>query len=1079
MQYPHYPMPKENRTPPGTYPKDAHRDIMSSYDAMTSLGLQLLPKQYNDKLPVFKFWRKDDQAVPTRSSVDKAQQSAEVSGWCVRCGEASNRLLVIDLDTNDILTGGNDPSFLYERIQEMSCSGFVLGTPANGVHLYYRIPDDLEMLGNSAPAIQGLDVRGEGGQVVSLNGYNRYDNEVDKLKADSKGVVDGHTASYTKLPYGNYSYIPTMSKELHEWLTADRPEKRAKTKEQIRGENFGKTGAGQLRVERHFKQAPEDRERFVLECLAVVLDGWHINKSYDEWVQMWMAAHHGAEGSTRVRDMILESQAVSWSNGSAGRAHFRNAWAEHVSNEEGFTVASLFYLARQLGWLATTGYELNENTAIVIDVRYISDWLDRELNVPTRILLKSQTGTGKTYVIKNLWTRLGEPKSVIFTPTTKLATELSHTLLEEHGVENTLYIDDDTQKIASTEILVDAKVLVTTLQTFAIKVFPHVDMSQYGMVYVEESDQLISQFSRGGGGSYGTHVSDSEARGGFAVLRDAMVNSGAVWFVDATMTKLSYYTMEALRGGRDISIVINKRVNPKPTVTFVESKGVAYVEILKELEQGGRVVVSSDTKATALEVYQTMLQLGAVLEDKAILITANTKHTNKVKVFMRNVNEGSKKYSLVCYSPVMASGVSITATCPELLVQFSTWLTPRNNLQMLNRYRKQSKVLCFYSDAERLYGKLAQEILDEAKKRAMLEAGNVQIPLAIRNNDAELRAFLASTAMGDRELQLRAPKEFFSLLLATDGRSCNWSGNTSTSQTIQHTVAGVREARKRQAEIIALTWNDVAPIDRDNPPTPEMSDLDVAKGEAHAYILRSLHGNIPEGVAPEEIYRVVESLGRYGYHLLAFIKQQDTITRAETYLADDGRAITALANNVTMVKVISLVRHLYTGLEDKLTYEQVKERAPKFLEQLALHREMYDSIITRSRQQYSAILEKNDSQTALALAFSKVLLAKIGMRQRSERASRVEGVTQYAYGVQNVQDVVNFLEWREQDTLDIEFNDDIITEHVTARMGESEVFHNDLSEVQQSKVFTMMINKEISFQQAVNAVHKGDKHNGF
>lgn len=1078
MLYPEFPRATENPTPKGYYPKDDLNDIMETYDEFISLGLQPLPKQYNKKLPDFRFWEKDSKPDFSRDNILNTQSRNDISGWCLRCGHASNRLFVIDIDTNEVIKAGNDPVLLYEQIQARSLTKFVLKTPSNGVHMYYRIPSDKEMLGNSAPPISGLDVRGEGGQVVTLHGYNRYDNTADKLYAEHKGVVDGHTAAYEKMQYGDYTHIPDMSDELYEWLIETQPQKRPKTKTQIKGENYGKTSIGVARIERHFNQPNDKRTAIIVECLQEILSEWHANKSYDDWIQLWMAAHHGSDGSIQVRDILLEHPNVYWSDGVAGQRHFRRAWDEHIPDEDGFTVASLFYLARQAGWLSSTGFELTEGLAETIDVKYISDWLDEQLEIPRRVLIKSQTGSGKTWTMAKLWRRLGEPKAVVFVPTIKLATELSYSLKKEHDVDAFLYIDDETQKIKKDTRLISAHFLVTTLQTFATKVAPHINMRDYGMVYIEESDQLISQFSRGGAGSYGTHVSDRESRKGFAVLREAFSSSGCVWLVDATMTKISYYTAMALRGGHEVRVIINKRIVEKPPIIFLDSKGVAYQEVLRELERGGKVVVSSDTKSVAYEVYETMRAIGALDNKNAILITADTKHRNDVKDFMRDVNAGAEYYDFVSYSPVMASGVSITSVAPDLLVQFSTWLTPRNNLQMLNRYRVQNKVVAFYSDTERLYGKKAQEVIEEAEERAWIEARNVKIPLAVRNSDAELKAKLASMSIGDTELQMRSPKEFYLHLLANDGRSFEWESANPVSKVIKHTIKGVREAKKKRKEEIAKRWREVPPIDRNNPPKPEYTDLDVAKGEVHAYIERCLFGNIPDDVDNEELYRIVKDLGKHGYKLDAFIKQEHTLQKAETYLADDGRAITSLANNVTMIKVVSLVRYLYDDLYDVLDYDKVKDRCAKFLEELELRKDMYDSVVARSRQKHEVICEKNEDLIGRTLAFSKIMLSTIGMKQRASRDNRVDGEATYVYNIQNADDVVNFLSWRNSEPPNILFSDKPVTDKVSERADENTLFRN-LSPEEQEQVFMKMRSANVDFKMAVRYVTSQDKFKGF
>lgn len=537
MPYPNYPRLKPHILPFGEYPKLDITRLMQIYDELTAVGLYVIPKRRTDKIPVRDYWRTDNPKIATRESVQQDQKSADVSGWCVATGERSNRVVVLDFDTHDIEQQGIDPWVMYMWVQGTSETGFVLASPAGGIHLYYRIPDHLDMIGNDSPPVKGIDLRGHGGQVVTMGGFNRYDDTASKSKASDKGVPSGHCATYEKLPDGEYDSIPEMSQELYDWLTSLKKSKiEAKSSD---GEHYAKTVQGLARVTEHNKQPISDRERVVIECLSYILGDWE-NKGYDEWSQMWMASHHGSDGSSRIRDYILEHPNVMWSDGARGRQHFRETWDKHESKEDGYTVASLFYLARNQGWLTQTGYEISDRLTEKINVRYVSEWFETLTDYPKRLLMISQTGSGKTFGFSQLWRDLGQPKSVIFVPSIRLATELAQTLKNEHGLPVTLYIDNETGKRKQAIEMVDAKILVTTLQSFATKIYEAgVPMKRYGLVYFEECNQMFEQFARGGGGLYSSHVSEKEARKGYAVIREAFTDSEYVWGVDATMSRVS------------------------------------------------------------------------------------------------------------------------------------------------------------------------------------------------------------------------------------------------------------------------------------------------------------------------------------------------------------------------------------------------------------------------------------------------------------------------------------------------------------------------------------------------------------
>jgi hypothetical protein len=248
-----------------------------------------------------------------------------------------------------------------------------------------------------------------------------------------------------------------------------------------------------------------------------------------------------------------------------------------------------------------------------------------------------------------------------------------------------------------------------------------------------------------------------------------------------------------------------------------------------------------------------------------------------------------------------------------------------------------------------------------------------------------------------------------------------------------------------------------------------MDSLDVARGETHAYIKRCLFGNIPEDMQPEEIYASVEEFGKHGYLLDAFIKQETTVQKAEAYLVDDGKALMSMANNVTMIKVVSLVRHLYDSLDDVLTYDTLSSRADVFLDMLKLHREEYDSIVHRNPQKYEAVKGREEDNTATAVAFSKILLRCIGLKQKSERVSQVDGEVQYGYTIANAEGAGQFLEWRNQEPTVIDFASNRVQQQIETRRDENELFQKFEGE-QQSRVLELMNDRKIIFKTAVQIV---------
>jgi hypothetical protein len=852
-------------------------------------------------------------------------------------------------------------------------------------------------------------------------------------------------------------------------------------KTKVEANNYELTDTGNKRVAAHFAQALEAREKVVIECLSHVLPALNDETTYDQWLQVWMSAHHGAP-TEKVRDYIVSHPAVHWSDKEIGKAKFIHAFNTHVHSDSGFSVASLFYLAIKAGWLSKTGYEIPEHLAEKIDVDHIPNWLEGQTEIPNRVLMESQTGSGKTQAFKTLFKRLGEPKTVVFVPSIKLAAELA-TELVNSGLPATLYMDIHTGKIASPTVLSNAKLLVTTLQSFAMKVHKGDKiMSDYGLVYIEESDQLLSQFARGGGGLYSTHVRDNEARAGFAVLRDAFQNSGVVWCLDATMTQVTW-TVATAMSSQPVRYILNTWKRKKQPVKMVDERGKALQIVAKALSEGKRVAVAADTKDTAQEVADTMEKIGALDGKKFIVITKDTERLTEVKDFMTDVNKAAPQYDLIAYNSVMASGVSITSVAPDVIVQFCGYLTPRANLQMLNRFRLQKEVYCFYRTGENFYKKTAEEVYAEAHRMLDIEAKIVNVPMIERTDDAKLQDRARSISVGDEMLQERSPSEFYKALLRRDGREVRDIEAPPPSEKLKHTVKGVREARKERKAEVSKGWREVRAITQDDPADADMDDETVAKGVRHGEILNILNNYDPTDEEPEEVDRVVSMFEDDTFYLCTFARQDVAFRRAEAFLADTGRAILAIQNRATFISVTSVLRTLLHRTNETLTPDILEQRAEQFVSEMRSRKEDYDTIVSRDYHQFDQLAEKHADDTGkLAIAIAKVILIKMGLKLSSSHFDKKDGKKRRSYAIKNLEEANKFLAWRYHNRpeneplpqLGGEFNTDKFDKRVKKNRDTMKVM-GKLTPEQVSKVVDIMKNeKHTTFENAViAAVDKG------
>lgn len=1068
-----YPDPKtDNIQPEGFNAKARVETMMRIAHEFQQIGLKVLPKATVNKRPHWEFWMKRDGHVrlePTDENLEKFLPRSDVNGLALSVGESCDgRLIVLDIDPAGDHVAGKKT---YDEIQALSPSDFVITTPSNGVHIYYLMPPDMpRMKQGSHVHWNNLDTRCAGAStVVFISSFVQYVGEY----AAHKGVSDGHVGYYQRVQGGDYSHVPVMTQALYDVLVAATKTRKTlpAAPSAVSALNYEKTQEAIDRIEAHEGKPLEDRVKLVIEALRIVLDGWE-DKTYDEWMQVWMSAYAGSDGSDHVRDIIATHPDV-WKGRSTDEVHaFYAAWDRHEPDADGYTVASLLYLAKQKGWLQYSGLEIARSDVQEINTRYIKDWVAAQEKLPTRCLVVSQTGSGKTYNISYLYERLGKPKTVIFVPTTKLAIELANTLKNEHKLAVTLYIDQESGQTLPADELVAAQVLVTTLQTFANKVHAILPMRRYGLVYFEESDQLFQQFARGDHGAYGSHVREAEAKKGYAVLRDAFENSENVWCVDATMTKITQKVATQLSKDQHVTIIMNNYVMSKPDVTILEDREEAYQVVLDALLEHKKVVVACDTAQIAEEVVKTMETIGATKGKKVLLITAHTERDPRVHAFMEDVNKGAAEYDLVAYNSVMASGVSITSVRPDTLVQICTYLTPRVNLQLLNRYRQQGEVFCFYQQSDTLYNDQGLDELRRSYERMSIEADVAKMPMVERSNETQLRDNIYALSVADENMQRRSPTDFYIALLRRDGREVKLPEQVPAYAIVASSVKAVREAHREFKDVVKQTWNQVRPIDRDNPADPNMSPLDIARGEMHSRIARVLRDNIPDDVEPEELCDTVVSFSRSVASLMAFIEQSKTLQIAEKYLADESKPITALANHVTLVGVLGTIAIMYPDTHEALTEEQLKERAPLFMQVLTGMKDNYNAVIPRGIQKYDVVYARSDNDIDRALDFTKILLSRVGLKQKAVRDTK--GKRGYYYRIDNIDKAEEFLSWRLAKPVDpIDFGNNEIKPRIDSRASAMRIYQS-MTQAQKEAVIQMMNDEATTdFQMAVNSVLRG------
>jgi hypothetical protein len=785
-------------------------------------------------------------------------------------------------------------------------------------------------------------------------------------------------------------------------------------RQKVQMDRFNSSAGASAQTEKHLSQSMSDRERVVLEALEYALKDWGL-QDYGLWTRMWMAANHGAP-TENVCEYIVNHPDIQWSGDDPDRDRdkFRRDWDTH--EPDGVTVATLFWMAKRSGWLSESPYEVKDHWAETIDTVRVSDWQESLEELPDVVMLQSQTGTGKTFNIISLYKRLKGPKTVIFSPTTKLATELTATLVH-NGLPAVLYTDAEGRRRAADEMH-DAPVLVTTLQSFSSQVYgSNGSMANYDLVVFEESDQLISQFARASVAGYSTHVREYEAKAGFRIFEDAINNSGNVWFVDATMTEVTLRLVRSLKDAdRTMKFYRNKHVKSKAPVTFVPEKEMVLTEAYEVLMAGGRVAIATDTAVNATEVYDALVSALDYTEEDAVLLIRDTSHTTHTKTFMQDVNLAAPGYKLVVYNSSMGSGVSITSMQPDLVVLMAEYLTPRVHLQMLNRYRLQRRVVTFYRKSDRLYARSYQEVLEQAQERIKAEAELLLVELPKRTRLTAVRDTIAAISIADEEAQGRSPRTMFENLLKRDGRLVFSEDDMAVSALVEKRLEEARELLRSRREEVARQWRDYPLVDYDHPPSADATAFEVACGIRHGEIIAVL-GQDPEGVPAEDVDKIVRKFHTRGYLLYSVLFPQETAVRSLSNLIDPEKAMLSMSGVISALEVISTVSNIFHSLGDTVEEDTFNERAYLFIKELGFRRELYDNFVP-NRDSWENLFDA-DNTPEMAYKMARALLRGIGLKMKKTRITR-DGERVRAYKVDNISDAVMFLSWKYRKEPDLE-----------------------------------------------------------
>lgn len=778
-------------------------------------------------------------------------------------------------------------------------------------------------------------------------------------------------------------------------------------------------GAVSKRAERHNQQPPDVKRRVTLDALGYALRRWG-RQEYDLWLAMVMSAYAGSN-HTDVLQRILNHPDIIWDTGEQQR--LRHWWLHHKPKAEGYTVATLFLLARRSGWLQSTSIELTEYQTF--NAPDVGEWLLSLPELPKRVLINSGLGTGKTLGAIGVLKHLGTPKSVFFAPSIKLCTNLS-AVLTAQGVTNTLYIDRGVIKDES--ILREANVLVTTLQSFANKlVKKDIVMSDYVFVCIDESDELISSFARADTGStlgFSSHVRRFESQWGFYALEQIFENCDYIYMLDGTATQISVaLAAKFVLFTPSVSVYRNTYTRTKPPVYLLETVYEARKIAIDAITEGYKTVIACDTKKECKLLYEYILEFGLLTEDQLILITGDTHNQTDVQDFFKDVEAGAQSKQVVIYNSAMGSGVSIAQTCPAVFVQICTHLSPRKNIQLLNRYRQQSLVYIYTQRGENLYHTSVQERLEIVQTVTENEQSLSGLSYKDRSYIAGVTQELALLSVTDEYEQRRSYRDFYIGLLRADGRSVNEPlQDILISDEFKQDFAKARELIEAQKEEVLSNWRSIDPISRDNPPALDIPLLDYAKGLLHTRVDNFIPDNDSLDIEDYDLAKLVITHSRHVRLLERYVSLEKALKTTLENSQNSRSAMTTYRLYLSRLECISQLGLLFTHSLDQKPIEDINPLP--FIRAMELRKPTYDLIARRSERSFETITRKyeHDPEKA-ALSMAKELLKVFGLSiKRSNGKHLKDGTRQRKVKVTGNEEVTQLLKLRRHDVDLINFD---------------------------------------------------------
>lgn len=823
----------------------------------------------------------------------------------------------------------------------------------------------------------------------------------------------------------------------------------------------------------HAEAPPEKQLSVTLEALRYALKSWGHDDHYRDRLPLVFAAYAGSPDNA-VRDMLYDHEGDAWTP-SQQREQLHRDWLKFANKPTGVTVASLFYYARMNGWLQHSSVELNAPNKI--HTQEVGDWLINA-DLPTRILLKSGTGTGKTRGAIQYIKTLNNPKVLCLAPSVKLCVALS-AVLEREGVANTLYIDPTNSKTKDRHVLNEAQILVTTLQTFGVKLGASgVDLSSYDLVVMDESDEMISAFVRSGLSSsigMGSHVTKEQARYGVEALAKIFADAKQVFMLDGTATDLSRFVMETLSVGHVTGTYENTFVRTKAPVKVYDNLKALRAEIIKSASEGRKLVIACDTKSEAALLDVLLVLTEAADPEEIIRITGDTVTDERVVNFFRDIEAGAKQYRIVIYNSAMGSGVSIEHTCPDIVYLIASYLPPRKLLQMLNRYRKQQDVRAFIVSSERLYSTTTDEKYERLKQAVGGEQTLSGLSLQSRETLSEFVTQAALIAATDEFDQTRAVRDFFIRLLRDEGRDVYFVRNSHVDALIAAYIKDANQLLKDRKEEILASWREVEPIKRGDTLPDGITADDMARGILHG-LVHSEFGEVESGVNGLDDMQIAKLAIKYKplrWLIDRWLRPDKIMTTTVEEMYNKRKELVTFRLYFSKVELVALLGTFLPSMTKGFTDNEIESAAYKFVREVERRKPIYD-IVANSYNSFDKV-EQRDGEDIVrqALTLANNVCQAVGLKlKRTNGGYRPDGTRERITKLVGLDELYMYLTLRGgyEDILDVgldAFNKGMVQLVSEQSKRVSEQFKK-LGEAEQNDIMsTLSMVEDITFTDAM------------